>query len=258
MRESSASWSDQELIERMRRDEPLAFHELFWRFQPLLVRYAKQLGVQPALREETVVEMLNDVSLTLMRYHTPVPRSLVAYLVTALRHRVAASVRARIASVDWRPEFDRGADNPRGFGDSSSEATRRASSGQWADPAVLSPALERLASSLDEGLSDEERMILDWVAHWVPQRLIAEWIGMSHGALRIRVLRLRERLREAAVLYAAQLSPAERLELRDFFRRTAMIRCTEAGGTLAAKALDRPKRPFARAPGPSDPREEGE
>ena len=51
MSDSSAGWSDQELIERIRRSEQLAFQELFWRFQTLLVRYARQLGVQPALRE---------------------------------------------------------------------------------------------------------------------------------------------------------------------------------------------------------------
>jgi DNA-directed RNA polymerase specialized sigma24 family protein len=100
MRESSAGWSDQELIQRIRNNEPLAFQELFWRFQTLLVRYARQLGVQPALREELVVELLNDAVLRLMQYDKAVPKSLVAYLIATLRHRVVASARAARKKVE--------------------------------------------------------------------------------------------------------------------------------------------------------------
>jgi DNA-directed RNA polymerase specialized sigma24 family protein len=240
MRESSAGWSDQELIERMRRNETLAFHELFWRFQTLLVRYAKQFGVQPALREETVVETLNDAAVPLMKYSTPVPRSLVAYLVGSLRHRVGASARAARRVAEGQREFTDEGEAAELLARSSSEASVRASRGQWSDPPVLSPALERLASALDEGLTSEERMILDWVARWVPQRVIAEWVGMTHGALRIRVWRLRERLREAAVVYADHLSPAERLELKDFFRRTAMLRREDVGDSAPARVRHAP------------------
>ena len=81
---------------------------------------------------------------------------------------------------------------------------------------------------------------LDWVARWVPQRVIAEWVGMTHGALRIRVWRLRERLREAAVVYADHLSPAERLELKDFFRRTAMLRREDVGDSAPTRVRQSP------------------
>jgi DNA-directed RNA polymerase specialized sigma24 family protein len=107
MRESSAGWSDQELIERIRRNEPLAFQELFWRFQTLLVRCARQLGVQPALREELVVELLNDAVLRLMQYQKAAPKSLVAYLIASLRHRVGASGRATRRRRDSRLDGDR-------------------------------------------------------------------------------------------------------------------------------------------------------
>ena len=234
MRESSAGWTDQELIERMRRNETLAFHELFWRFQTLLVRYAKLFGVQPALREETVVETLNDAAVTLMKYSTRIPRSLVAYLVSSVRHRVGASARSARRVAEGEREFNDELDSADVLARSSSEASLRASRGPWGEASVLSPALERLASALDEGLTEEERMILDWVARWVPQRVIAEWVGMSHGALRIRVWRLRERLREAAVVYADHLSPAERLELKDFFRRTAMLRREDVADSTPA------------------------
>ena len=223
MRESSAGWSDQELIERIRRTEPLAFQELFWRFQTLLVRCARQLGVQPALREELVVELLNDAALRLMQYQKAAPKSLIAYLIASLRHRVSASARAQRKTIDRGSDFDRDGDMADSVEHSSSEASLRASRGHWSEPPVLAPALEPLASALDEGLTDEERTILDCVARSVPQRIIAEWVGMTHGALRVRVLRLRERLREAAVVYAAHLAPVERRELKDFFRRTALL-----------------------------------
>ena len=258
MRESSAGWSDQELIERIRRNEPLAFQELFWRFQTLLMRSARQLGVQPALREELVVELLNDAALRLMQYQKAAPKSLVAYLVASLRHRVGASARATRKTGESRVDLDRQGDMVDSVGHSSSEASLRASRGYWSEPPVLAPALERLASALDEGLTDEERTILDCVARSVPQRIIAEWVGMTHGALRIRVFRLRERLREAAVAYAAHLAPVERLELRDFFRRTAMLRreTVASGAPIPARQAHEKPAPSrnqrARAVGEED------
>jgi RNA polymerase sigma factor (sigma-70 family) len=243
MSDSSAGWSDQELIERIRRSEQLAFQELFWRFQTLLVRYARQLGVQPALREELVVEMLNGAVLRLMQYQKPVPRSLVAYLIAVLRHRVGASARAGRKAADGSSDLASDGNAMDLVEHSSSEASLRASRGHYAEPQVMAPALERLASALDEGLTEDERTILDCVARSVPQRIIAEWVGMTHGALRIRVWRLRERLREAAVAYATDLSPAERLELKDFFRRTAVLRREDVARTTDVPAPQAHPRP---------------
>lgn len=139
MRESSAGWSDQELIERIRRNEPLAFQELFWRFQTLLVRYASQLGVQPALREELVVELLNDAVLRLLQYQKAAPKSLVAYLIASLRHRVGASARATRRVAESRVDLDRDGDMADLVEHSSSEASIRASRGYWNEPPVWRP-----------------------------------------------------------------------------------------------------------------------
>jgi hypothetical protein len=54
----------------------------------------------------------------------------------------------------------------------------------------------------------------------VPQSDIAEWLGISHGAVRNRVMRLRARLKEVAMDHAATFTGRERDELSDFFRRT--------------------------------------
>jgi hypothetical protein len=97
-----------------------------------------------------------------------------------------------------------------------SEATVRASAGDYAERQVGSTALERLASMVEEDLSDEEELILSWVSRWVPQRHIAEWLGISHGAARNRVMRLRARLKDIALQHAASFTGRERVELAEF------------------------------------------
>jgi len=54
----------------------------------------------------------------------------------------------------------------------------------------------------------------------VPQSVIAEWLGMTHGAVRNRVMRLRARLKDATLQHAASFTGRERVEIEDFFRRT--------------------------------------
>lgn len=68
---------EQELVARMRRDEPEAYREFFQTFRPLLLAEARRRGVQPALCHEMADECLDDVAMRLRRYTSPVPRSLV-------------------------------------------------------------------------------------------------------------------------------------------------------------------------------------
>ena len=86
----------------------------------------------------------------------------------------------------------------------------------------LSPVLERLSRVVDAGITDQERQILRWVSASVPQRLIAEWLGITHNAARVRVLRLRERLIDLALHADTAWSPRERQELYEFFRRAGL------------------------------------
>ena len=57
------------------------------RFRPLLLEEARRLRVQPALRRELVDECLDDIVMQLLKYTTPIPRSLAPYLVKAFRYR---------------------------------------------------------------------------------------------------------------------------------------------------------------------------
>lgn len=212
---------ERELVARMRRDEPEAFAEFFRSFRPLLMSEARRLRVQPALWREVVDDCLGDVALRLRRYTTPVPRSLTPYLVRALRlHRLALRRGDRRRLDGKRDGGGLGEDVPGAVTSTLSEAALRDSPGPDYERAPASPALERLASMVEEGLSAEEEQILSWVSRWVPQSEIAEWLGISHGAARNRVMRLRARLKETALRYAASFTGRERVELIEFFRRT--------------------------------------
>ena len=212
---------EQELVAGMRRDEPEAFMEFFRAFRPLLMAEARRLHVQPALCPEIVDECLDDVAMRLRRYTTPIPRSLAPYLVRALRLHRLAQRRGEGRRVDKRAEAAAPSSDLASVLEATvSEAAMRDSAGPDHERTPASAALERLASMVEEGLSDEEEMILSWVSRWVPQSHIAEWLGISHGAARNRVMRLRARLKDAAIRHVASFTGRERTELMDFFRRT--------------------------------------
>ena len=211
---------EQELVAGMRRDEPDAFMEFFRSFRPLLLEEARRLRVQPALCQEMVDECLDDVATRLRRYTTPVPRALAPYLVRALRlHRLALN-RGDRRRVAGERDGVAGEEPDAPLAGSVSEAALRDSAGPGHERTPASTALERLASMVEEGLSEEEEVLLAWVSRWVPQSEIAEWLGITHGAARNRVMRLRARLKEVALRHVASFTSRERVELADFFRRT--------------------------------------
>ena len=88
-------WSDHRLIEEMRARDSGAFEEFFERFAPLLREEASRLRMQPALREEAVVQCLEQAALSLIKEPAVVPASLgndlMARLAStnALERRVA-------------------------------------------------------------------------------------------------------------------------------------------------------------------------
>jgi hypothetical protein len=83
----------------------------------------------------------------------------------------------------------------------------------------LPHAIERLSGRLSEALRPDERQLLVAVAENIPQREIAEWLGVSYAVARKRLERLRARLTEVAMRYANSLEPDDARELQRFFRR---------------------------------------
>lgn len=246
---SRIAW-ERGLVERMRRDEPRAFAAFFTAFRPLLLREARRLNVEPALREELVDECLGDVAMRLRRYTAPVPRSLKPYLVKALRKQHylwRRAERGREAGLDAGAEEYAALGVPMTTAASVSEGTLRASAGaEWATTSP-STALERLWSMVEEGLTPEEEMILNWVSRHMSGSQIAQWLGVTHGAARNRIMRLRARLKDALTRHAACFVGRERLEINAFFRRMDTLGAGVAeGGGAAGTGGAIPRQPQTR------------
>src|SRR5205085_8347790 len=103
------------------------------------------------------------------------------------------------------------------------------------------------------------------VAENIPQREIAEWLGVSYAVARKRLERLRARLTDVAMHYANSLEPDDARELQRFFHRCrARIGArTIVGGATATPAAgptgetsDEPIDPLSREadPPPRHPR----
>ena len=212
---------DAALVAAMRREEPAALAGFHERFAPLLTRCAHAWGARGARRDDAVHDVLADVALALMRHTAPVPRSLAAYLVTSLRHHLGGAQRAEArrarhaeaaapadATPPW-PSHDAGAERRVGAALYSEHARRAAAGPLWAPPGAH-PALAALARHLDDGLRDDDRLLLAWLAHHVPLRTAAAWLGVSYEGACKRAQRLRARLRAAALAHLATLPPAER------------------------------------------------
>ena len=219
---SAELWADQELLQRMRRDDDVAIREFYRRFTPVLWKVARQEHVQPALRDDVVTDCLSDSAIHFMHATAAVPANLTGYLVSAFRHRLANDRRATERRVATGTAAAWSGDGEHVVREACSEASIRASAGPASETPPLSPVLERLSRVIDSGISERERQMLRWVSASIPQRLIAEWLGITHNAARVRVLRIRERLIEIALRCDVARSPGERAELYEFFRRSGL------------------------------------
>ena len=221
---AAGALTDYEVVVAMRRGEAAAFEQYVGRFHRILLDYARRAGVSPAERDELVSELLDDVAIQLMTRSAPLPQNPRMYLLSGLRHKLlnrkrGSERRRRVVSEAARAAY---ADRDPAAGETAagcSEEMLRTSRGpEWED-APLPRVLERLAGRLSEALRDDERMLLVAVAENIPQREIAEWLGVSYAVARKRLERLRARLTEVAMQYANTLEPDDARELQRFFHR---------------------------------------
>jgi len=82
------------------------------------------------------------------------------------------------------------------------------------------------------------------VAENIPQREIAEWLGVSYAVARKRLERLRARLTEVAMHYANTLEPDDARELQRFFHR---CRARIGARTIAVGAPTSARQPRIRS-----------
>ena len=226
--------SDLRLVEGMRAMDPWAYHEFFERLTPLLLEQAQRCGVRHEDRWMTVVELLDDLAVRLTKLRAPLPRSLEGTAIVALRRRLLTARRdgdrrrqleLEAASVLDAGEFVmasatsdaslRAADV--GFAEAASGSD--APAGDDAAPDESGGAVQALGRALRLQLTPDDARLLEWVADRVPQHEAAEWLGVSHGAVRVRIHRLKARLRRAARRYEASLEGSERATVARFLDR---------------------------------------
>ena len=218
-------WTDAALVAAMRRNQPGAFREFFERFSPLIAAVARRHRIPATDPDERMIEFLDDAAMRLCLPTTPLPRSLAGYLAASFRRRSLNGVRDLRRRMLLRDEraLDIGGLAQRVIPGAVSENAVNATYGPGIDAPALAPAIERLALELERGLSASERRLLGWLGQRVPQREIAVWLGTTHGALRVRVTRLRAALRDAAFRHASSLDGDERAEIERFFRRVDIV-----------------------------------
>lgn len=209
------------LLAAVLRGDESAIRELFILYAPLLRDQARRMGIEADRRDELVTTLLDDVVIHLMENQIA-PRHLARYLVASLRNRARNRHRdsnRRHATQD-RAYAKLGGAGQRVVAECHSVYGLRAS--DPLDNYAVHPAqgpIARLAEESRRRLSPEEMTMLVCVGRHVPLREIADQLGISYGAARVRLHRLRERFRNIAIEYVASLKVNERHELERFFRR---------------------------------------
>ena len=256
------STKDYDIVVAMRRGESASFVQFVERFHRSLLDYARRAGVPAAERDELVSELLDDVAIQLMTRSAPPPQHPRMYLLSALRHRLlnrkrSHARRQRVVSEAARAAYGDAPSDARESAAGCSEALVRTSRGPDWEGTPLPRAIERLAARLDEALGADERLLLVAVAENIPQREIAEWLGVSYAVARKRLERLRARLTDVAMHYANTLAPDDARELQRFFHRCRArigARTLDVGasggatGDAPANALPRAAEPSPRHP----------
>jgi RNA polymerase sigma factor (sigma-70 family) len=200
-------------------DEP-AIREFFLLYAPLLRDQARRMGVDGDERDEMVTTLLDDVVLHLIEQRLA-PRELTRYLVAAFRNRARRRHRdsLRRENRDATGYSEIGGAHQSVIAECVSEYTLSVTdASESRDRSVISRLAERVAGELDAS----EMTMMVGIGRHMPLREIAEQVGITYGAARVRVHRLRERFRGIASTYLATLAPEEQKELSRFFRRAEL------------------------------------
>jgi DNA-directed RNA polymerase specialized sigma24 family protein len=218
----AAELSDQELLIAMRSRDPHAWAEWDLRFRAFLESYAHQIGIPRWDAGAYVSEVLLRAGLKLSESRH-VPR-VSAYLCAALRNQSVDQ--RRLAKRRARHHAEAAAFSPDGVVRSLvSEATLRASEGAGGeDSAPL--AVTAMTRWLEGKLSDEELLLLSWIAEHVPRRTIASWLGVNYETAKKRCLRLSRSVRELALSYVRGAPREDRAAFRVLFARAGIVLTT--------------------------------
>jgi len=208
------------LFASIHRGEEAAIRELFLLYAPLLRDQARRMSVDLDECDQVVCTLLDDVVLNLMENQLT-PRHLARYLVGALRNRVRKhhrdAQRRRTAHDSAYAEI--GASRQRIVAECHSEYGLHASLIGGGDVFPLRSAIVKFAAKAARELTPDEKTMMVAVGRHVPLRDVAVQLGITHGAARVRLHRVRERFRRLATQYLMMLKPDERREVERFLRR---------------------------------------
>ncbi len=205
------------LLAAVNRGDARAIKELFVLYAPLLRDQARSMNVPPDERDEVVTTVLDDVVLHLME-HQLMPRHLARYLVAALRNRVRnrhRNAEHRLSTYD-RASLQLAGGSERIVAECHSDYGLRTA---MSDDAEASPPLSAVI-----------------IRRHMPLRDIAEQLGISYGAARVRLHRLRARFARLATQYVETLKADERREIERFFRR-AQVNLSDRSGARSGQHL---------------------
>ncbi|MFL5639170.1 MAG: RNA polymerase sigma factor [Gemmatimonadaceae bacterium] len=229
------------LLAAIHRGEEPAIRELFLLYAPLLRDQARRMGVEPDERDEVVTTLLDDVVLHLMRNELA-PRHLARYLVASLRNRARKRYRdlARHRATHDSAYMQLGSADERIVAECHSEYGLRASFPM--DPRrslLLNSAIAKLAEKSANELTRDEMVMIVGLGRHLPLRDLAEQLGITYVAARVRLHRLRERFRKLAIQYIVTLKPDEKREIERFFRRAEVHLSEKAGAKTDLRAKER-------------------
>ena len=196
--------AERALVARLRTGDDAAVAEVYVRFEQLLLEEARRQRVQPALRQEVVDDVITGVALAQRAGRVRAPRALGAFLMVALRRHVLNLRRA-----DRRQEAHRAAVDVETIAVHDAHATSD------------SPAMKEIWRAALSRLDASDRELIELLADHVPQRLIAEWTGRTHDAVRSSAKRLRVRMRAIVLELAAALPPEDRGQVERRLARLA-------------------------------------
>lgn len=221
-----------ELVAGLRAENRHAYHEFYRRLAPALHAQARRLLVPREDRWAIVAQLLDDLLLRLTRFRMPVRKSLEDLAVVALRTAVLLERRTdakhRRLQAEHATELEEDAQSV--LASCVSQATIRAAR----DPLVAliiaedgrgeadGDPVRALGQALMRELDVVDVQLLEWSSECVPQRTMAEWLGVTHGAVRNRLSKTRLGLRHAALRYAAGLQGSERSRVERFIARATM------------------------------------
>ena len=220
------------LVAGIHRGDEIALREFFLLYAPLLRDQARRMSIDPVDQDEIVTTLLNDVALHLMERQI-MPRHLTRYLVAALRNRARnryRDTRRRIAARE-KAYTQAGMIGEMVVAECHSEYGVRISDSPDRDFDLSTRAsIRRLAEAAARELTRDEMVMMICIERHAPLREIADQLGITYGAARVRLHRLRARFRKLAIEYLRRLKSDERHELQKFFRRAGV---EIASGTAA-------------------------